>query len=354
MLRNSFHFHYVKRAPASPFMFGSRKFASAKSPVRVSVSGASGQIGYALLFRIASGEMLGKDQPVILQLLELTPAMKALEGVCMELNDCAFPLLRGIVKTDNTRKAFEGADYALLVGAKPRSKGMERGDLLKANAEIFKEQGKALNEVANRNVKVLVVGNPANTNGMITSHFAPKIPSKQITSMSRLDHNRGVSLLAEKSNCLVTEVQKFCVWGNHSANQYPDSTHALTRGKSVHDVIQDDKWVLDTFIPTVQQRGTAIINARGASSAASAANAAMEHIRDWVHGTNGEWTSMSVQSDGSYDITKGIWYSFPVTCEGGEWKIVKGLSISNISREKMKASENELVSERDAISSVLA
>lgn len=330
-----------------------RYASSSKAPVRVAVTGASGQIGYSLLFRIASGEMLGKDQPVILHLLELTPALKALEGVSMELNDCAFPLLRGIVQTDDVNKAFEGADYALLVGARPRSKGMERGDLLKANAQIFSTQGKALNANANKSVKVIVVGNPANTNAMIASHFAPNIPAGQITAMTRLDHNRGLSQLSEKTGALVTEISKFCIWGNHSATQYPDVTHTTIRGKPAKLVIGDDKWIESTFIPVVQQRGAAIINARGLSSAASAANAAIEHIRDWVAGTNGEWTSMAIPSDGSYGTTKGLWYSFPVICSNGQYKVVQNLTIDEFSRKRMDATDAELKSERDAIASLL-
>jgi len=327
-----------------------RTFAtSSKPPVRVTVTGASGQIGYALLFRIASGEMLGKDQPVRLQLLELPQAMNSLKGVAMELDDCAFPLLHSIVQTDDTKKAYEGADYAVLVGAKPRSKGMERGDLLKANADIFSVQGKALNEVANRNVKVLVVGNPANTNAMITAHYAPKINPQNITAMTRLDHNRGLAQLAQKTNSAVTDITKFAIWGNHSATQYPDISHTLIKGKSAKQLINDDKWVKETFIPTVQQRGAAIINVRGLSSAASAANAAIDHIRDWVHGTNGEWTSMGIPSDGSYGTTKGLWYSFPVVCSNGSYSIVKNLPIDQFSAEKMAATDKELQGEKAAL-----
>lgn len=327
-----------------------RSFAtSSKPPVRVTVTGASGQIGYALLFRIASGEMLGKDQPVRLQLLELPQALNSLKGVAMELDDCAFPLLHSIVQTDDTKKAFEGADYAVLVGAKPRSKGMERGDLLKANADIFSVQGKALNEVANKNVKVLVVGNPANTNAMITSHYAPKINPQNITAMTRLDHNRGLAQLAQRLNCAVTDVAKFAIWGNHSATQYPDVSHTLVKGKPAKQLINDDKWIKETFIPTVQQRGAAIINVRGLSSAASAANAAIDHIRDWVHGTNGEWTSMAIPSDGSYGTTKGLWYSFPVVCANGNYSIVKNLPIDQFSGEKMAATDKELQGEKAAL-----
>jgi len=331
-----------------------QRFASSgKQPVRVAVTGASGQIGYAALFRIASGEMLGKDQPVTLHLLELPAAMKSLEGVAMELNDCAFPLLRGIVQTDSAQKAFEGADYALLVGAKPRSKGMERGDLLKANAQIFEAQGKALNSSANKGVKILVVGNPANTNAMITSHFAPKIPSNQITAMTRLDHNRGLAQLAEKTGTAVSDIQKFAIWGNHSATQYPDVSHTLLNGKPAKQVINNDSWITTKFIPDVQQRGAAIINARGASSAASAANAAIEHIRDWVHGTKGQWTSMAVPSDGSYGADKGLWFSYPVICEGGQYKIVQGLTNDAFSKEKLDATRKELASEKEALASLL-
>jgi len=257
-----------------------------RQPVRVAVTGASGQIGYSLLFRIASGEMLGKDQPVILQLLELPPAMKSLEGVAMELADCAFPLLRGVVQTSEVKQAFSGADFALLVGAKPRTKGMERGYLLKENAKIFAEQGKALNDVANKNVRVLVVGNPANTNAMITSHFAPKIPTKQIHAMTKLDHNRGLAQLAEKTKSKVIDIERFAIWGNHSPTMYPDVNHALIRGRPAKEAVNDEKWIKDVFIPAVQQRGAAIINARGSSSAASAANAAIDHMREWVKGTN--------------------------------------------------------------------
>jgi len=332
-----------------------RSFSSAapKAPVRVSVTGASGQIGYALLFRIASGEMLGKDQPVILQLLELKDALKSLEGVTMELNDCAFPLLQGVVQTDSAQKAFEGSDYALLVGAKPRSKGMERGDLLKANAQIFEAQGKALNTSANKGVKVLVVGNPANTNAMITSHFAPKIPSNQITAMTRLDHNRGLAQLSEKTGTPVSNISKFAIWGNHSATQYPDVSHCLLNGKVAKDVIKDDAWIKSTFIPNVQQRGAKIIEARGASSAASAANAAIEHIRDWVAGTKGQWTSMAVPSDGSYGVDKGLWYSFPVVCEGGNYKIIQNLPADAFSKEKMELTRKELLGEKEAVASLL-
>jgi len=338
---------------------GFRNELPMQEPVRVAVTGAAGQIGYALLFRIASGEMLGRRQPVILQLLEIEPGMKALEGVSMELRDCAFPLLKGIVQTSDAKKAFEGADYALLVGAKPRSKGMERKDLLHENAQIFKVQGQALNDTANKNVKVIVVGNPANTNAMITSHYAPNIPKQNITAMTRLDHNRGLAQLSEKANCAVTDIKRFAIWGNHSATQYPDISHTQIRGKWAGDLL-DKEWVQKTFIPTVQQRGAAIIQARGASSAASAANAAIEHIRDWVHGTSGEWTSMAVPSNGEYGIDKGIWYSYPVVCHPAtvtlpsRYSIVGNVPIDEFSQEKMEATRKELVEERDAVAPVLA
>jgi len=296
---------------------------------------------------------LGKDQPVTLQLLELPPAMKSLEGVSMELNDCAFPLLRGIVQTSDVKKAFEGADYALLVGARPRSKGMERKDLLQANAKIFSEQGKAINEVASKNIRVLVVGNPANTNAMITSHFAPKIPANQIHAMTKLDHNRGLAQLAEKTGSLVTDIEKFFIWGNHSATQYPDISHTLIKGKSAKQLINDDNWVKGTFIPTVQQRGAAIIAARGSSSAASAANAAIDHMREWALGTNGKWTSMAVPSDGSYGIEKGVWYSYPVTVSGGKYSIVQGLTVDAFSKERMEATKKELFEEKTGVSELL-
>jgi len=334
-------------------VFQKCNFATEKPPVRVAVTGASGQIGYALLFRIASGEMLGKDQPVSLHLLELPAALKSLEGVAMELNDCAFPLLRNIVQTDDPKKAFEGADYAMLVGAKPRGPGMERGDLLKENAKIFAVQGRALNDVANKNAKVIVVGNPANTNALITSHFAKNIAPGNITAMTRLDHNRGLAQLSEKTQCRVTDIQRFAIWGNHSATQYPDVSFAQIKGKAAKDVINDEKWVKETFIPVVQQRGAAIIKARGASSAASAANAAIDHIRDWVQGTNGAWTSMAVPSDGSYGIEKGIWYSYPVICSKGSYTIVKDLKPDQFSAQKMEATKQELLSELQAVKPLL-
>jgi len=322
--------------------------------MRVAVTGAAGQIGYALVFRIASGAIFGPSTPVQLQLLELPPAMKALEGVVMELQDCAFPLLQGITTSSESKKAFEGADACLLVGAKPRSKGMERGDLLKENAKIFAEQGKALDEVASKQVKVLVVGNPANTNAMITSHFAKSISPRNITAMTRLDHNRGLGQLALRTGSKVSDIENFAIWGNHSATQYPDISHTKIGGKAAKSISNlDDKWIRETFIPTVQQRGAAIINARGASSAASAASSAIDHMRDWFNGTGGKWTSMAIASEGDYGTDKGIWYSYPVTCENGTYKVVKGLPIDSYSKEKMEATGKELVSEKEAIQSLL-
>jgi len=329
------------------------KIIRPKEPVRVTVTGAAGAIGYATLFRIASGQMLGPDQPVILHLLELTPSLKPLEGVVMELKDCAFPLLRGIVQTDSTQKAFEGADYALLIGAKPRGPGMERADLLKENAKIFAEQGKAINSYANRNIRVVVVGNPANTNAMITSHYAPKIPAKQITAMTRLDHNRALAQLADKVHCKVTDIERFSIWGNHSATQHPDISHCHINGRLAKEVIKDDAWVKDTFIPAVQQRGAAIIKARGASSAASAGSSAIDHMHDWMLGTNGKWVSMAVCSDGSYNTDKGIWYSFPVVTRNGDFMIVPNLPCDDFTKERMETTRAELVAERDAIAPLL-
>jgi len=322
-----------------------------KTPVRVTVTGAAGQIGYALLFRIASGDMLGKDQPVILQLLEITPALGALKGVCMELDDCAFPLLRGIVQSDDPNVAFKDADYALLVGSRPRSKGMERKDLLEANAAIFSVQGKALNAVASRKVKVLVVGNPANTNCLIAQRNAPDLDPRNFTAMTRLDHNRALAQLAQKTGTHTTDVAGACIWGNHSATQYPDLHHTTVKGKAALSLV-DQAWYSGTFIPTVQQRGAAIIEARGASSAASAANAAIDHMRDWALGSNGV-VSMGVYSDGSYGIDKGLIYSFPVRCAGGDWKVEQGLAINDFSRGKMTATETELKEERDAVAHLL-
>jgi malate dehydrogenase len=324
-----------------------------KQPVRVTVTGAAGQISYALLFRIASGAMLGQDQPVILQLLEITPAMGALEGVVMELNDCAFPLLQDVVISDQPEVAFKDADYALLVGARPRGPGMERKDLLEANAAIFSVQGKAMNSVASRDIKVLVVGNPANTNALIASANAPDIDAGQFTAMMRLDHNRSLSQLAEKTGAHTTDIKRMTVWGNHSNTQYPDITNATVNGKAASDLV-DQAWLEETFIPTVQERGAAIIKARGASSAASAAAAAIDHMRTWALGTaDGDWVSMGIPSDGSYDIEPGIMYSYPVTCKGGKYEIVQGLDISEFSRSRMNATENELREERAAIAHLL-
>lgn len=323
-----------------------------KQPVRVAITGAAGQIAYSLVFRVASGEMLGHDQPVILHLLEIPAALGALNGVAMEIEDCAYPLLHDIVITDDPNIAFKDVDYALLVGAKPRGPGMERGDLLKENAGIFTVQGRALNEHANRDVRVLVVGNPANTNALIAMRSAPDLPAKNFTSMMRLDHSRSLSQIANKLACRVTDIQNMVVWGNHSATQYPDISFAQINGEAVKDKV-DQAWVTDEFIPTVQQRGAAIIKARGASSAASAGYAALEHMRDWVMGTNGGWVSMGIPSDGSYGIPEGLIYSFPVTVENGEYRIVQGLDISEFSRERMLKTQQELEGERDAIADML-
>ena len=324
-----------------------------KAPVRVTVTGAAGQIGYALLFRIASGSMLGDEQPVILQLLDITPAMDALGGVKMELDDRAFPLLADVICTDDPEVAFKDTDYALLVGARPRGPGMERKDLLEANAAIFGVQGKAINTVASRDIKVLVVGNPANTNALITQRNAPDIDPRQFTAMTRLDHNRAKTQLAERTNTTVNDIRNMTIWGNHSATQYPDLHHALVSGASAMEGLDMD-WYSDTFIPTVQQRGAAIIEARGASSAASAANAAVDHMRSWALGTaDDDWVSMGVISDGSYDIEPGLIYSFPCRCKDGQWEIVLGLEISSFSREKMDATAQELTEERDAVAHLL-
>ena len=322
-------------------------------PVRVAVTGAAGQISYSLLFRIAAGEMLGPNQPVILQLLEITPALGALNGVVMELNDCAFPLLQGIVATDDANIAFKDADICLLVGARPRGPGMERGDLLSANGAIFGPQGKAINDHASRDVKVLVVGNPANTNALIAASAAPDLSPRQFHAMTRLDHNRALSQLAEKTGKHVNDIRKMTIWGNHSSTQYPDISDCTIDGKAATDVI-DQTWYRDTFIPVVQKRGAAIIDARGASSAASAASAAMDHIRTWVQGTpEGDWVSMAVPSDGSYGIAEGIVYSYPCTCANGDYEIVQGLEIDDFSREKMDATAAELREEREAVADLL-
>jgi malate dehydrogenase len=324
-----------------------------KNPVRVTITGAAGQIGYQLAFRIASGQMLGKDQPVILQLLEIPPALPALEGVVMELHDCAFGTLAGIVATDDANVAFKDSDFALLVGARPRGPGMERKDLLEANAQIFSVQGKAMNDHASRDIRVLVVGNPANTNALIASSNAPDIDRSQFTAMTRLDHNRAIAQLAAKTDSHVTDVRQLTIWGNHSATQYPDVYHATVAGTAAMDLV-DESWLADEFIPTVQQRGAAIINARGASSAASAASAAIDHVRDWALGTpDDDWVSMAIPADGSYGIAEGIVYSLPVRCSGGKYEIVQGLEVNEFSRERMAATEAELREERAAIESRL-
>ena len=323
------------------------------SPVRVTVTGAAGQISYSLLFRIAAGEMLGPNQPVILQMLEITPALDALKGVAMEIEDCAFPLVAGLVCTDQADIAFKEADYALLVGARPRGPGMERKDLLEANAAIFSAQGKAINDNASRDIKVLVVGNPANTNALITQRNAPDIDPRQFTAMTRLDHNRAMSQIAEKAGKTINDVKNMTIWGNHSATQYPDLHHAKVDGQLAIDMVDQD-WYEDDFIPTVQQRGAAIIKARGASSAASAANAAIAHMRTWVQGTESDdWVSMGVYSDGSYGIAEGLIYSFPCTCEAGDWKIVQDLDINDFSRSKMSATEQELTEEKEGVAHLL-
>ena len=324
-----------------------------KKPVRVAVTGAAGQIGYQLIFRIAAGDMLGPKQPVILQLLEVTPALPTLNGVVMELNDGAYPLLAGVVATDNAETAFKDADYALLVGAKPRGPGMERKDLLLENAKIFSAQGKALNATAKKNVKVLVVGNPANTNALIASSNAPRIPRKNFSAMMRLDHNRAMSQLAAKTGKHVTDIKRMTIWGNHSSTQYPDIRSATVKTKPAAKLV-DQAWIANDFIPTVQQRGAAIIKARGASSAASAASAAIDHMRDWALGTaKGDWVSMAVHADGSYGIKKGILYGYPVTCKKGEWKIVKNLKIDDFSQQRMAATEAELREEREGVKDLL-
>ena len=324
-----------------------------KTPVKITVTGAAGQISYSLLFRIAAGEMLGKDQPVILQMLEITPALDALKGVAMELDDCAFPLLAGTVTTDNPEVAFADADYAFLVGARPRGPGMERKDLLEANAAIFSTQGKAINQAASRGIKVLVVGNPANTNALITQRNAPDIDPRNFTAMMRLDHNRALTQLAQKVDASINDITKIAVWGNHSSTQYPDLHHAKVAGQSAIDMVDRD-WYTEDYIPQVQQRGAAIIDARGASSAASAANAAIFHMRDWALGSAGnDWVSMGVYSDGSYGIEKGLIYSYPCICKNGDWEIVRDLQINEFSRSRMRATEEELAKERDAVAHLL-
>lgn len=323
-----------------------------KKPVRVAVTGAAGQIGYQLVFRIAAGGLFGPGQPLILQLLELPVAQGALSGVVMELNDCAFPLVAGIVATDKAEVAFKDADYAILVGAKPRGAGMERKDLLLENAKIFSAQGQALNSAAKKSVRVLVVGNPANTNALITAANAPRIPARNITSMMRLDQNRAMSQLAAKTGAHVNDVKRLVIWGNHSSTQYPDIHQTTVKGKPAVKLV-DANWVQNDFIPTVQQRGAAVIKARGASSAASAAAAAIDHMRDWVLGSKNQWVSMGVPSDGSYGIRKGIIYGFPVVCAKGQWKIVKGLKPSEFSRARMQATEKELLEEREGVKDLL-
>lgn len=324
-----------------------------KSPVRVAVTGAAGQIGYSLLFRIASGDMLGKDQPVILQLLEITPALKALEGVVMELNDCAFPLLHSIVTSDQANVAFKDVEYALLVGSRPRGPGMERKDLLEANGAIFSPQGKALNDVASRNVKVLVVGNPANTNALIAMKNAPDLKPEQFTAMTRLDHNRAISQVANKTGAPVADIKRVIIWGNHSSTQVPDIHHAkVGRTKAINMV--DKAWMKDVFIPTVQKRGAAIIDARGASSAASAASAAVDHMRDWALGTaKGDWTSMAIPSTGQYGVAKDIMYSFPVTVKEGQITVIEDLKNNSFIQERMKTTEAELLEEKAAVQHLL-
>ena len=324
-----------------------------KSPVRVTITGAAGQIGYQLAFRIASGQMLGSDQPVILQLLEIPPALPALNGVVMELDDCAFDTLAGVVATDDPNVAFKDSNFALLVGARPRGPGMERKDLLEANAAIFSVQGKAINDFASRDIRVLVVGNPANTNALITKANAPDIDPGNFTAMTRLDHNRAIAQLASKTDAHVSDVKCLTIWGNHSATQYPDVSHATVKGEAAGSLVDRD-WLADEFIPVVQQRGAAIIEARGASSAASAASAAIDHMHDWALGTpDDDWVSMAIPADGSYGIEPGVIYSYPVRCKDGRYEIVQGLAIDDFSRERMGATETELREERAAIESLL-
>ncbi|MGO9888070.1 MAG: malate dehydrogenase [Solirubrobacteraceae bacterium] len=320
------------------------------SPVRVAVTGAAGQIGYAILFRIASGQLLGPDTPVHLSLLEIPAALKAVEGTAMEIDDCAFPLVAGVDITDDPNKAFDGASVALLIGARPRSKGMERSDLLEANGGIFKPQGKALNDHAASDIKVLVVGNPANTNCLIAKSHAPDIPAERFTSMMRLDHNRAIAQLAAKAGATVSDITNMTVWGNHSPTQYPDIFHAKVKGKNAADVVSDQEWLENDFLPTVQKRGATVIEARGASSAASAANAAVDHVRDWVMGTaEGDWVSMGIPSDGSYGVDEGVIFGFPVTCSGGSYEIVQGLDLNDFSKSRLDVTVNELQDERETV-----
>ncbi len=320
------------------------------SPVRVAVTGAAGQIGYAILFRIASGQLLGPDTPVHLSLLEIPAALKAVEGTAMEIDDCAFPLVAGVDITDDPNKAFDGASVALLIGARPRTKGMERSDLLEANGGIFKPQGKALNDHAASDIRVLVVGNPANTNCLIAKSHAPDIPAERFTSMMRLDHNRAIAQLASKAGATVSDITNMTVWGNHSPTQYPDIFHAKVKGQNAAEVVDDQDWLESDFLPTVQKRGAAVIEARGASSAASAANAAVGHVRDWVMGTpDGDWVSMGIPSDGSYGIEEGVIFGYPVTCSGGSYEIVQGLDLNDFSQSRLDVTVNELKDERDTV-----
>ncbi|NLD09935.1 MAG: malate dehydrogenase [Xanthomonadaceae bacterium] len=324
-----------------------------KKPVRVTITGAAGNIGYAMAFRIAAGDMLGPDQPVILQLLEITPALEALKGVVMEINDCAFPLVQDVIATDDLNVAFKDADYAMLVGARPRGPGMERKDLLEANGAIFGPQGKALNDHASRDVKVLVVGNPANTNALIAMKNAPDLNPRQFTAMTRLDHNRGLSLLAEKTGTHINDIKNLIIWGNHSSTQYPDLSKTTVNGKPALSLV-DREWYQDSYIPQVQQRGAAIIAARGASSAASAASSAIDHMRSWALGTQeGDWVSMAVPADGSYGVEEGIIYSYPCVCKDGDYEIVQGLDVDEYSQAKMDATEKELREEADAVKALL-
>jgi malate dehydrogenase len=324
-----------------------------KKPVTVTITGAAGQIGYALAFRVASGAMLGTDQPINLNLLEITPALPALQGVVMELNDCAFPTLNKVTATDDAKVAFRDCNVGLLVGARPRGPGMERKDLLLANAQIFSAQGKAIDEVAARDIRVLVVGNPANTNALIASRNAKSLDPGQFTAMTRLDHNRALSQLSEKTGVHFNDIRKVTIWGNHSATQYPDLHHATVAGKAALSLV-DQAWYADTFIPTVQQRGAAIIKARGASSAASAASAAIDHVRTWVLGSaEGDWVSMAIPSDGSYGIPEGVMYSYPVVCKGGKYEIVQGLAVNEFSRARMMATDKELREERDGVKDLI-
>jgi malate dehydrogenase len=325
------------------------------SPIRVAITGAAGNIGYAIAFRVANGDLFGPNQPVILQLLEITPAMKALEGVAMELDDCAFPLLQSTVLTDSADRAFDGANWALLIGARPRGKGMERKDLLEANGAIFKPQGEAINKGAAADVRVLVVGNPANTNCLIAVRNAPDVPRERFTAMTRLDHNRALTQLAQKAGVPVTDVKKVTIWGNHSSTQYPDAYHAEIGGRPTIEVIGDESWVRETFIPTVQKRGAAVIEARGQSSAASAANAAINHVQSWYHGTpEGDWVSMAIPSTGVYGSPKDVIFSYPVTIQNGQYHIVDGLSLSDFDRQMLEATGQELVEERDSVASMFA